>query len=117
MGNIIKQFRETRGWTQEQLGKLVGVKKAAVSKWEADDNVVPSPAVAIRLEEVSGGVLARWMTRPDLWEAPPFRPKRARDASVETAEIECDESAPCTVGPEAPAQEAAPAEEVTGSAP
>ena len=79
MGNIIKQFREARGLTQEQLGELVGVKKAAVCKWEADDDVVPSPMIAIRLEEVSGGVLARWMTRPDLWEPPELSPFRSDD--------------------------------------
>jgi len=34
MGEIIKQLRESKGLTQEELGKLVGVKKAAVQKWE-----------------------------------------------------------------------------------
>ena len=99
MGNIIKQFRETRGLTQEQLGELVGVKKAAVCKWEADDDVVPSPMIAIRLEEVSGGVLARWMTRPDLWEPPEHLPFRLNDQ---------DESSPGATRPQAAQEKAAP---------
>lgn len=33
-GEIIKQLRESKGWTQEQLGEKVGVKKSAVAKWE-----------------------------------------------------------------------------------
>lgn len=89
MGNIIKQFRETRGWTQEHLGKLVGVKKAAVCKWEAD--VPPSPMVAIRLEEISDGVLARWMTRPDLWEPPAQSPFRLNDEGAGEIVSSCAE--------------------------
>lgn len=84
MGNIIKQFREARRLTQEQLGELVGVRKAAVSKWE--DGAPPSPASAVRLEEVSGGALPRWMTRPDLWDPPPFRadetPEKVKGAAA-----------------------------------
>jgi transcriptional regulator with XRE-family HTH domain len=34
MGDRIKTLREARGLTQEQLGKLVGVSKSAVSQWE-----------------------------------------------------------------------------------
>lgn len=34
MGDRIKMLREAKGLTQEQLGKLVGVSKAAVSQWE-----------------------------------------------------------------------------------
>lgn len=35
MGDIIKQLRLERGLTQEELGEIVGVKKAAVQKWES----------------------------------------------------------------------------------
>lgn len=35
MGDIIKQLRLKKGLTQEELGKVVGVKKAAVQKWES----------------------------------------------------------------------------------
>ena len=34
MGDRIKQLRLAAGLTQEQLGRMVGVKKCAVSKWE-----------------------------------------------------------------------------------
>lgn len=33
-GSKIKQLRETSGMTQEELGKLLGVKKAAINKYE-----------------------------------------------------------------------------------
>ena len=35
VGLYIKKLRENRGLTQEQLGELVGVQKAAVQKWES----------------------------------------------------------------------------------
>jgi DNA-binding XRE family transcriptional regulator len=34
MGDRIKQLRQSKGWTQEQLGDRVGVSKMAVSAWE-----------------------------------------------------------------------------------
>ncbi len=34
-GNQIKRLRTERGMTQEELGELLGVKKAAVQKWES----------------------------------------------------------------------------------
>jgi transcriptional regulator with XRE-family HTH domain len=34
MGDRIRQLREARGLTQQQLGALVGVTKSAVSQWE-----------------------------------------------------------------------------------
>lgn len=35
MGQIIKMLRERNGWTQEQLGEKVGIKKAAINKYES----------------------------------------------------------------------------------
>lgn len=35
VGQYIKKLREAKGLTQEQLGEIVGVKKAAVQKWES----------------------------------------------------------------------------------
>lgn len=35
MGSRIKELRLERGLTQEELGKIAGVKKAAVQKWES----------------------------------------------------------------------------------
>lgn len=34
MGEYIKILRKERGWSQEELGKKVGVNRAAVNKWE-----------------------------------------------------------------------------------
>jgi DNA-binding XRE family transcriptional regulator len=38
LGNMIKQARKERNMTQEQLGKLVGVQKAQISKLESSVN-------------------------------------------------------------------------------
>ena len=35
IGEYIKKLRQERGLSQEQLGKIVGVQRAAVQKWEA----------------------------------------------------------------------------------
>ena len=35
MGEIIKELRTKKGITQEELGKLIGVKKSAIRKYEA----------------------------------------------------------------------------------
>ena len=34
MGDIIKQLREEKGITQEQLGTVIGVQKSAIRKYE-----------------------------------------------------------------------------------
>ena len=34
MGEYIKQLRTSHGFSQEELGKMVGVNRAAVNKWE-----------------------------------------------------------------------------------
>ena len=35
----IKEFRERRDLNQEELGKLVGVDRSAVAKWESGANI------------------------------------------------------------------------------
>lgn len=67
MNYAIISFRKRRNLTQEQLGSLVGVQKAAICKWEYS---APPPEMAIKLEKATKGELARWMVRPDLWEQP-----------------------------------------------
>lgn len=39
MGRSIKDARESKSLTQEQLGDLVGVKKSQISRWENGRNV------------------------------------------------------------------------------
>ena len=34
VGDYIKELRTSRGYSQEQLGKMLGVQRAAVQKWE-----------------------------------------------------------------------------------
>ena len=34
IGNLIKKLRKERGLSQEELGALLGVQRAAVQKWE-----------------------------------------------------------------------------------
>lgn len=35
VGEYVKYLRESRGLTQEELGKVIGVQRAAVQKWES----------------------------------------------------------------------------------
>ena len=35
IGEIIKNARLTKGYTQEELGEMLGVQKSAVAKWES----------------------------------------------------------------------------------
>ena len=37
MGEILKEFRLERGLTQEEVGKIIGVQKAAIQKYEKGD--------------------------------------------------------------------------------
>ena len=38
-GTKIKQLRKLNGWTQEELGEKLGVKKSAIQKYEKDEIV------------------------------------------------------------------------------
>ena len=39
IGTKIKELRKRKGWTQEELGKKIGVKKSAVQKYEKGEIV------------------------------------------------------------------------------
>jgi len=69
MSNAISKFRRAKNLTLEQFGNLVGVQKAAVSKWEKGI-AGPSPTKAIEIERATEGELPRWQVRPDLWQEP-----------------------------------------------
>lgn len=66
--SAIRKYREQKKLTQEQFGRLAGVQKAAVSKWE--DGLLVPPMRAIVIEKKTKGELPRWLVRPDLWSAP-----------------------------------------------
>lgn len=50
-GNFLQELRERRGFSQYQLGALVGVSAQAVSKWE-NGTAKPQPGSLYRLSEV-----------------------------------------------------------------
>ena len=51
IGEKIKQYRTEKGYTQEQLGRIIGVTTQAVSKWERgstpDAEIIPHIAQAL----------------------------------------------------------------------
>jgi transcriptional regulator with XRE-family HTH domain len=51
MGNRIKQLRQARGMTQEQLADYCGVTKSAVSQWENGSTANVKLQPLIRLVE------------------------------------------------------------------
>lgn len=53
--DAIRKFRKSKGLSQEELGKLCGVGKSAVSQWESGSNV-PTGSAKILLEEFLNGL-------------------------------------------------------------
>lgn len=49
--NVIRKLRNERGLTQEELGNILNVKKAAISKYELG-RAQPSPDILKKLSEV-----------------------------------------------------------------
>ncbi len=43
-GKEIKEKREAKGWTQQQLADMIGVHQVTVARWETDKRT-PHPAV------------------------------------------------------------------------
>ena len=54
VGNYIRQLRNEKGLTQEQLGDLIGVQKAAVQKWENGSVQNLKRATIMKLAEIFG---------------------------------------------------------------
>ena len=66
-GDVIKQKRKEKGLTQEELGKLLGVNKGAVSKWESGrvQNIKRSQLLELaRILEVSTNELLDRREKP-----------------------------------------------------
>ena len=61
----ITKFRSENDLTLEAFGAMIGVQKAAVSKWES--GVSPSPASAIEIDRATNGRVSKSDLRPDLW--------------------------------------------------
>ncbi len=49
----IRQLRQARGWTQDQLARRLGMEQGAVSKWERG-LAVPHPRTRKRLADLFG---------------------------------------------------------------
>jgi putative transcriptional regulator len=49
----VKEFRNARGWTQEQLAKAVGVSRQSINSIERD-RYVPSLLLALTFAQVFG---------------------------------------------------------------
>lgn len=62
-GERIKEEREKRGMTQEQLAEAIGVTRQSVSKWEADQSR-PSGAKLEKLSALFGLPLEAWAPPP-----------------------------------------------------
>ena len=71
MGEYIRKLRTERNWTQEELGRMVGVNKAAVNKWEsgAVENIKRN--TILKLSEVFGVSPVELMCFEPLKSAPP----------------------------------------------
>lgn len=54
IGSYIRRLRTEKGLTQEQLGELVGVRKAAVQKWENGSVTNLKRATITKLSEIFG---------------------------------------------------------------
>ena len=67
MGEYIKQLRTEHGWSQEELGKKVGVNRAALNKWEQGtvENIKRSTIKKLsEVFHVSPCDLMRWDEEP-----------------------------------------------------
>lgn len=50
-GLRLKTLRESKGYTQEQLGNKIGVRKQTISNWE-NENVLPSIEQVIKIADI-----------------------------------------------------------------
>jgi DNA-binding transcriptional regulator YiaG len=55
-GGWLRRRREGMGWTQEELGKRIGVSYTTISRWEGDHLPIPATR-AVELE----ALLGRWL--------------------------------------------------------
>ena len=71
--------------SQARLGELLGTNQSTVAYWVKIGRIPAEKAV--ELEERTGGAIPRWVSRPDLWDAPrPFRGESKREAIASRAQ-------------------------------
>ena len=58
----LRFYRHTRGWSQEQLARYIGVSLNTVNRWESRKSQ-PSPLAVERLSVLLGDLLFREQTR------------------------------------------------------
>lgn len=87
IGERIKQLRNAHSMTQEELGKLIGVGKSTINKYELGKIAIPSAkieALAVALH-VSPGYLMGWESKD--WENASEEVKRAAEQAAFRAEM------------------------------
>jgi transcriptional regulator with XRE-family HTH domain len=55
---LIKEWREAKGLTQPQFGRLIGASAAGVCDWE--NGRAPKVITALRIEQVTGVPVGAW---------------------------------------------------------
>jgi transcriptional regulator with XRE-family HTH domain len=81
MGGRLRELREQKGLTQSQLAELVGVKRDAVARWEADVRE-PGWSNAVALAQALGVDCTAFL------QAPAERPETGRGRPPKRAEPE-----------------------------
>ena len=69
MSHPLKTYRAANDKTLVAFAGEVGTTASAISRIE-NGKWAPTPKLAIKIEEVTGGQVARHMLRPDLWDKP-----------------------------------------------
>ena len=68
MGKILKELRLQKGLTQEEVGKIIGVQKAAIQKYEKGDVENMKRSSLIKLSEFYGVPVAYLMGHKEVEE-------------------------------------------------
>ncbi len=67
VGSIIKRYRLSKGMTQEELGKAIGVSKQAIQKYEKNESGISNDKVEkiAKFFNVSPAVIMGWDNNDD----------------------------------------------------
>lgn len=67
---LIKNIRKEKNISQAEMAKLLNVTQQAVAKYEAGLTMRPSPALALRIEQATGGQVSRdELLFPELYQS------------------------------------------------